>query len=271
MKSRNYFRVLTIAGSDSGGGAGIQADLKTFAALGCYGMSAVTALTAQNTVTVEGIYKVPANFVVQQIDAVLNDIGVDSVKTGMLLSTKIIQAVAGRLCSGNILNVVVDPVMVAKDGTKLFNDNALRTLRTKLLPLAAIITPNIPEASLLTEQRIQNRRDMEKAGAALLSLGPKAVLIKGGHRKSLVCADCLCLTTEDGKYEVHWFESKRVNTKNSHGTGCTLSAAIAAYIAKGFGIKEAVKRSKEYIDKAIQEGSRYSLGSGHGPVYHFFK
>jgi hydroxymethylpyrimidine/phosphomethylpyrimidine kinase len=270
MKSRTYYRLLTIAGSDSGGGAGIQADLKTFAALGCYGMSVITALTAQNTIAVTAIHKIPADFVAYQIDAVLDDIGVDAVKIGMLYSIDIIHTVADRLYSRGISNIVVDPVMISKSGAKLLHDDTINTLRTSLLPLATIVTPNIQEASLLAEQQIKNRSAMEKAGTKILSFGPKAVLVKGGHNRDNICADCLCTTGKDGKVQVHWFEGKRIITENTHGTGCTLSSAIASHLAKGFMVKEAVKKSKKYIDKAIKAGSIYSLGEGHGPVHHFY-
>lgn len=269
MKHQTYYRLLTIAGSDSGGGAGIQADLKTFAALGCYGMSVITALTAQNTVAVTGIYEVPADFVAQQIDAVLDDIGVDAIKIGMLQRAEIIRAVADRLRTRNVSHVVVDPVMISKSGAKLLREETIDTLRTVLLPLATIVTPNIPEASLLAGQQIKNRSAMEDAGAKILAFGPKAVLVKGGHHRDSLCADCLCTKGKSEEIEVHWFESKRVKTKNTHGTGCTLSSAIAAYLAKGFKIQEAVKKSKQFIDKAIKAGSHYSLGKGHGPVHHF--
>ena len=270
MKPKTYNRLLTIAGSDSGGGAGIQADLKTFAAFGCYGMSVITALTAQNTVTVTGIHAVPAAFVAKQIDAILNDIGVDAVKIGMLHSTAIIRAVAERLRSSGLSKIVVDPVMISKSGEKLLRDDTVKILRQDLLPLATIVTPNIPEAAILADRKISNLREMEKAGMKILEYGSKAVLVKGGHSNSNICADCLCLKNKNGKIEVYWFESKRVKTKNTHGTGCTLSSAIAAHLAKGYGIKEAVKKSKYYIDNAIRAGSVYSLGKGHGPVHHFY-
>jgi len=269
MNHRTYCRLLTIAGSDSGGGAGIQADLKTFAALGCYGMSVITALTAQNTVTVTGIHEVPAAFVSRQIDAVLDDIGVDAVKIGMLQSAEIIRAVADRLRTRNIPHLVVDPVMISKSGAKLLHEETIETLRTVLLPLVAIVTPNIPEAALLAERQIENQSAMEEAGVKILAFGPKAVLVKGGHHNDSLCADCLCMKGKDRRIEVHWFKSKRINTKNTHGTGCTLSSAIAAHLAKGFEIQDAVKKSKQFIDNAIKAGSDFSIGHGHGPVHHF--
>jgi hydroxymethylpyrimidine/phosphomethylpyrimidine kinase len=270
MKNKTYYRLLTIAGSDSGGGAGIQADLKTFAALGCYGMSVITALTAQNTVAVKAIHEVPANFVAGQIDAVLDDIGVDAVKIGMLHSSKIIRIVAERLRTKGVTDVVVDPVMISKSGARLLQNDAIKTLRKTLLPIATIVTPNIPEASLIAMLPIRNRKEMEKAGAEILSLGPKAVLVKGGHGRGNICADCLCTSCTDGKIEVHWFKSNRVVTYNTHGTGCTLSSAIAAHLAKGFRIEIAVKNSILYISEAIKAGAFYKLGKGHGPVHHFY-
>ncbi len=271
VKKLVYHRVLTIAASDSGGGAGIQADLKTFAALGCYGLSVITALTAQNTVAVTAIHEVPADFVAKQIDAVLDDIHVDAVKIGMLRSVRIIQTVAERLRSRRVANIVVDPVMVSKSGRRLLRDNAIDVVRAKLLPLATVVTPNIPEASVLAAHKIRNRSDIEKAGMVLMSLGPKAVLIKGGHTQDSLCADCLCMSGSDGRVRVHWLESKRVITDNTHGTGCTLSSAIAAYLAKGYGVKEAVEKSKQYVTEAIEAGAAYELGKGHGPVHHFYE
>jgi hydroxymethylpyrimidine/phosphomethylpyrimidine kinase len=271
MKNKTYYRLLTIAGSDCGGGAGIQADLKTFAALGCYGMSVITALTAQNTVIVKAIHEVPANFVARQIDAVLDDIGVDAVKIGMLHSSKIIRIVTEKLRSKGITNIVVDPIMIAKSGVKLLKNDAIKTLRNTLLPIATIVTPNIPEASLISMQSIRNQKDMEKAGAEILSLGPKAVLVKGGHGRGNICADCLCISDKNGKVKVYWFTTQRIITKNTHGTGCTFSSAIAAHLAKGFEIIQAVIKSKEYIYEAIKAGEGYALGKGHGPLHHFYK
>lgn len=271
MKKQNYHRVLTIAASDSGGGAGIQADLKTFAALGCYGLSVITALTAQNTVAVTAVHDVPADFVAKQIDAILDDIGVDAAKIGALRNAEIVEMVSERLLSRSIQNIVLDPVMVAKSGERLLRQNAIAVLRAKLLPLATVVTPNISEAAVLTGQKIGNRNDVEKAAMILMSFGPKAVLIKGGHYRGRVCPDCLCTSGSDGRARVHWFESKRVMTDNTHGTGCTLSSAIAAYLAKGYGVREAVEQSEKYITEAIKAGAAYQLGKGHGPVHHFYE
>lgn len=270
MTTKKYYRLLTIAGSDSGGGAGIQADLKTFSALGGYGMSVITALTAQNTVAVTAIHEVPPDFIAKQMDAVLTDIGVDAVKIGMLHSSEVIYTVAERLRHHNVKNIVLDTVMIAKSGDKLLHNDAVDALREELIPLSTIITPNIPEASVLINGEIHTRFDMEKAGILLLALGTNAVLIKGGHTNDTNSADCLLIKNEKGDTEIFWFEEKRIETKNTHGTGCTLSSAIAVYLAKGFSIKESVELSKKYITEAIRAGADYQLGKGNGPVNHFY-
>lgn len=262
---KKYHRLLTIAGSDSGGGAGIQADLKTFAALGCYGMSAITALTAQNTVGVTGIFAVPPEFIAKQIDAVLSDIGADAVKIGMLSTAEVTETVADRLKAHRVSRIVVDPVMVAKSGDKLLLDSAITALRTKLFPLATIITPNLPEAAVLLNRAVETRTEMEQAARDLQKSGPKNVLVKGGHSEGNESADCLI--TEDG--DIHWLEGSRINTPNTHGTGCTLSSAIAAHLGKGASVTEAVSTAKEYIRDAIKAGKEYKIGGGHGPVHHF--
>ncbi|GAB4041416.1 bifunctional hydroxymethylpyrimidine kinase/phosphomethylpyrimidine kinase [Spirosoma jeollabukense] len=263
---KTYTRVLTIAGSDSGGGAGIQADLKTFAALGCYGMSVLTALTAQNTQKVTAIYPVPPAFIVEQLKAVLSDIGTDAVKIGMLHSPEVIAAVAKTLIEFSVTNVVVDPVMVAKSGDKLLQDEAIDALKTELLPLAALITPNLPEASVLLGHPVENLVDMEQAATELAQLFPGALLIKGGHLESQESSDLLFVAPG----ETYWFPTQRIDTQNSHGTGCTLSSAIAAGLAKGLPMREAVGSAKVYLTNALQAGADYSLGHGHGPVHHFF-
>lgn len=269
MQNKHYFRALTIAGSDSGGGAGIQADLKTFSALGCFGMSAITALTAQNTVAVTGIYPVSPQFVAQQIDAVLDDIGADAVKIGMLATPDVIAAVADRLTAHKVKDIVLDPVMVAKSGDKLLQDEAVDALKSELLPLATIITPNLPEAKVLCDGRIETREEVEHAARLLADLGPRAVLIKGGHFSGTQSDDCLFIR-EPGE-SLHWLKSQRCVTSNTHGTGCTLSSAIAAYLAKGHGILEAVTAAKEYISLALVAGADYKIGHGHGPVFHFYQ
>lgn len=262
---------MTIAGSDSSGGAGIQADLKTFASLGCYGTSVITAVTAQNTTAVTGIHEIPAEFVKKQIETIFTDINIDAVKTGMLKNAKIIVAVAEQLQSHRNLKIVVDPVMVSKSGTKLLDDTAIETMKSKLLPLATLVTPNIPEANILTGMQIKNKSDMEKAAAIIFSLGTQAVLIKGGHLRERNCVDCLCIRKKGGNLKIHWFENKRVNTKNTHGTGCTLSSAVAAHLGKELKIENAVKQAIKYVHETIKAGNSYSLGKGQGPLHHFYK
>lgn len=265
MQQKKYIRTLTIAGSDSGGGAGIQADLKTFAALGCYGMSAITCLTAQNTQTVSAIYPATADFVQQQIEAVISDIGVNAIKIGMLFNTEIIQAVAKTLQNLNNIPIVLDPVMVATSGDLLLKENAINMLKEKLLPLATIITPNLHEAEVLLQQQITSHQQIESAAKKLSEYGSSAVLIKGGHLKENQSSDCLYLAN---KNEILWFKTDRINTKNTHGTGCTLSAAITAYLAKKYNLTDAVKNAKNYITTAIKAGAAYQIGHGCGPVCH---
>jgi len=262
-----YIKLLTIAGSDSGGGAGVQADMKTFSALGCYAMSVITALTAQNTVRVSGIFPVPAAFVAKQIDAIFEDIGADAVKIGMLNDAAIIRAVAERLKVHHAKNIVLDPVMVAKSGDKLLQSEAINALKSELFPIVGLLTPNLPEAEVLLDGEIHTRKDMEDAAKGLKMFGARAVLVKGGHSNEATCADCL-LTADN---QIHWFENPRIDTQNTHGTGCTLSSAIAAFIGKGTGTAEAVAKGKTYISEAIEAGKAHRLGKGHGPVKHFYK
>lgn len=254
-------RVLTIAGSDSGGGAGIQADLKTFTVLGTYGMSVITAVTAQNTLGVSGVYPLTAEQVVAQLEAVLADIGADAVKTGMLVDAPIIEAVAATLRRYNTTNLVIDPVMVAKSGDKLLADEAHDALRRHLLPLATVVTPNIPEAEELTGVTIRTREDMIEAGRQLLSLGARWAFITGGHLQG-DDADDVLLSEE----EVRWFPAVKIETRNTHGTGCTLSAAIAAGLASGLDPVAAVEQAKRFITDAIAHAP--DLGGGHGPTNH---
>jgi len=268
-EKKTYRRVLTIAGSDSGGGAGIQADLKTFSALGCYGMSVICALTAQNTRGVTAIHDVPAGFVGQQIDAVLEDIGVDAVKIGMLQSPEVVRTVAARLQAAGVEKIVVDPVMVAKSGHKLLQDDAVEAVREVLLPLASVITPNLPEAEVLTGRRVTTEEQMLAAAEQLVDMGAGAALVKGGHLEGRDCNDCLVVREPDGSLSCTWLYGERVETVNTHGTGCTLSSAIAAFLARGFSIKEAVKAGKTYLTTALRAGAAYQIGSGHGPVHHF--
>jgi hydroxymethylpyrimidine/phosphomethylpyrimidine kinase len=264
---KSYFCALTIAGSDSGGGAGIQADLKTFAALGVFGMSAITALTAQNTRVVTGIFPVPAKFIGDQIDAVMEDIGCDAVKIGMLHSPEVIEVVAAKLEQWRCTNVVVDPVMISKSGDNLLLEDAVTALRERLFPLAALITPNLPEASALLGHRVETPDQMPDAARALADLGPANVLIKGGHLKGQSSHDLLY---ETARGTMETFPADRINTSNSHGTGCTLSSAIAAGLARGLDLNRAVAEAKAYITGALRAGADYRTGKGHGPVHHFY-
>lgn len=256
---------LTIAGSDSGGGAGIQADLKAFSALGVYGCSVIAALTAQNTRAVTGVLDVAPEFVRAQIDAVFDDIAVDAVKIGMLSRPETIAAVAAGLQAHKPRHVVLDPVMVAKSGDALLQADAVASLRELLLPLATVITPNLPEAAtLLGEDPVRDVEDMEGCAERLLSLGAGAVLLKGGHFTTNESPDLL----HDGKAAA-WFRAKRVDTANTHGTGCTLSSAIAAGLARGLELGAAVSEAKAYIGAAIATADTLNVGGGHGPVHHF--
>jgi hydroxymethylpyrimidine/phosphomethylpyrimidine kinase len=257
--------VLTIAGSDSGGGAGIQADLKTFSALGTYGCSVITALTAQNTRTVTAIHEVPAGFVRAQLDAVFDDIEIAAVKIGMLASRAIVEAVASGLERHGARIVVLDPVMVAKSGDRLLRPDAVDALKERLLPLATLITPNLPEAGdLLGLEAPEDEAGMIAAAAGLRALGPRAVLVKGGHMEEADSIDIL----DDGG-EPLTLVAPRVATANTHGTGCTLSAAIAALLGQGIALREAVRGAKAYLTQAIAAADRLEVGHGHGPVHHF--
>ncbi len=261
-------RVLTIAGSDSGGGAGIQADLKAFAARGVYGMSAITALTAQNTVGVQGVFEVPPEFVAQQIDAVMTDIGADAWKTGMLSNAAIIQVVAEKAREYGVERLVVDPVMVAKSGDPLLRPEARDALINALLPLALVVTPNHHEAQVLTGMTIRTRADAREAARAIHALGPRWVVVKGGHLPEAEDLGVAVDVVYDGErfYEL-WVP--RVETKNTHGTGCTFASAIAAELAKGRSPLEAIRTAKAYLFLALREAANLSLGRGHGPLNHF--
>ena len=268
-QEKHYARALTIAGSDSGGGAGIQADLKTFAANGCYGMSVITALTAQNTVGVRSIFAVPMEMVRDQMEAVLTDIGADAIKIGMLFSPLLIRTVANGLRTwARGLPVVLDPVMVAQSGDKLLKEEAVAALKEELIPLAHLITPNLPEAEVLLGRAITTEVEIEVAARALASLGCANVLIKGGHMEGATSNDLLYLGAE--QQLVH-FPGERILTRNNHGTGCTLSSAITAGIAKGLDLTEAVGQGKVYVSAAIRAGADYRIGKGHGPVHHFWR
>ncbi|MBR4097381.1 MAG: bifunctional hydroxymethylpyrimidine kinase/phosphomethylpyrimidine kinase [Oscillospiraceae bacterium] len=262
MNCRKLKTALTIAGSDSSGGAGIQADLKTMLANGVYGMSAITALTAQNTIGVTAISEVTPEFLGQQIDAVFTDIFPDAVKTGMVLNAELIEVIAERLEFYGARNIVVDPVMIATSGARLVAENAVYTLKEKLLPIATLVTPNIPEAEVLSEMEIADKADMEKAAEFIGEKYGCAVLLKGGHSIN----DANDLLYQNG--ETTWFESIRIDNTNTHGTGCTLSSAIAANLAKGYELKSTVRFAKKYISDALT--AMLDLGSGSGPIHHGF-
>lgn len=256
---------LTIAGSDSSGGAGIQADLKTFGASGVYGASVITALTAQNTRGVTGIHEVPAEFITAQIDAVFGDLTVDAVKIGMVSQRIVIEAIVEGLKRWSARNVVVDPVMVATSGDRLLSPAAIDALRNDLIPRAQLITPNLPEAAALLEEEMATSADqISEQGRRLLKLGCPAVLIKGGHGEGAESTDYL--VRADG---VIPFAAKRIQTKNTHGTGCSLSSAIAAGLAKGETLDVAVGHAKAYVSAAIAAADRLDVGHGHGPIHHF--
>ncbi|MEE2956588.1 MAG: bifunctional hydroxymethylpyrimidine kinase/phosphomethylpyrimidine kinase [Pseudomonadota bacterium] len=255
-------RVLVVAGSDSGGGAGIQADIKAIGALGAYAATAVTALTAQNTIGVHGVYPVPADFIDKQIHSVLTDIGADCIKIGMLHESQVIEAVVAALDrDAPKTPIVVDPVMVAKGGAVLMHKDAVDVLRKELVPRASLLTPNIPEAEALTRKKFSKQSDMEPLCRSLIKLGAKAVLLKGGHANGPIVCDMLI---ENEKVRV--FKNPRLDTKNTHGTGCTLSSSIAAGLAKGLNLEEAIGVAEEFLHKAIKTAPQ--LGKGHGPVNH---
>ncbi|OIN90577.1 MAG: bifunctional hydroxymethylpyrimidine kinase/phosphomethylpyrimidine kinase [Comamonadaceae bacterium CG1_02_60_18] len=263
---QRYVRVLSIAGSDSGGGAGIQADLKTFAALGCFGMTAITALTAQNTTGVRAIHGVPADMLRDQIDAVLEDIGADAVKIGMLHAPEIVHTVAQAIDRHGLQRVVFDPVMVATSGAKLIDDPAIAVLVAELFPRAALITPNLDEAALLVGQALHTPQDMAQAAQALLDQGAQAVLLKGGHLAGNNVVDVLL---QRGA-EPLWMQAPRIATGNTHGTGCTLSSAIAAHLALGAALPEAVQQARSFVRQALQAGATVKTGQGSGPLNHGF-
>jgi hydroxymethylpyrimidine/phosphomethylpyrimidine kinase len=254
---------LTIAGSDSGGGAGIQADLKTFSALGVFGTSALTAITAQNTRGVTAVHEVPPEIVAAQIDAVLTDIGADAVKTGMISNSEIIRVVAAKVREHGVSNFVVDPVMVATSGDRLLREDAVEALRTELLPLATVVTPNLPEAEVLIGREIGTLDAMREAAKAIVGLGAQSVVVKGGH---------LAGDATDVFYDGSGFTelpARRIETTSTHGTGCTLASAIAALLARGESMEAAVTGAKVYVTAAIERS--YPIGHGHGPVHHFHR
>jgi hydroxymethylpyrimidine/phosphomethylpyrimidine kinase len=262
----SYPRVLSIAGSDSGGGAGIQADLKTFSALGCFGMTAITALTAQNTMGVRAIHGVPPEMLRDQIDAVVQDIGVDAVKIGMLHASDIVRTVAQSVDQHHMKNVVFDPVMVATSGAVLINQDAVDVLVREMFPRAALITPNLDEASLLVRRTLASTADMEEAAHTLLGLGARAVLLKGGHLAGDSVQDLLALPSGLRL----WMQASRIATPNTHGTGCTLSSAIAAHLALGQSLEQAVQSARDYVRGALLHGSTVRTGQGSGPLNHAY-
>lgn len=257
---------LTIAGSDSGGGAGIQADLKAFSANGVFGASVITAITAQNTKMVSAVYEVPAQIVGAQLEAVLGDLDVKAIKIGMLFSSEIIDIIAKILDSRKI-PIVLDPVMIAKSGDKLLQDAAVKSMVEKLFPLADLLTPNLPEAAvLLGVKEAKNNDEMQLQATKLLAFGSKSILLKGGHGTADICTDFLVL--KHG--ETLKLDAPRINTQNTHGTGCTYSAAIAAELAKGLNLKTSVKNAHGYLQQAIKFSDQLQIGSGRGPVHHFY-
>lgn len=264
---KHYKRALTIAGSDPSGGAGIQADLKTFSACGCFGTSAIVAVVDENTVGVTGVHPVPLEFVTGQIKSVLDDIGTDAIKIGMLHSSELIMGVKETLSQYDISNIVLDPVMVATSGDKLLQDEAIETLKNELIPFARVITPNIPEAEILLGKVIKGQDELFLVVKDLSFGRQVSVLLKAGHLTNDELTDVFYNAETD---EIIELKSKRIKTQNTHGTGCTFSSAIAAHLAHGLPLNDAVKQAKEYINSAIAEGSEYEIGKGHGPVHHFF-
>ncbi|MCH8201364.1 MAG: bifunctional hydroxymethylpyrimidine kinase/phosphomethylpyrimidine kinase [Chloroflexi bacterium] len=256
--------VLSIAGSDPSGGAGIQADLKTASALGAYGMAVITALTAQNTQTVAGVHEAPAAFVALQIDTIFADITPDAVKTGMLASAEIIEVVAAKAVEHSFRNLVVDTVMVAKSGDRLLRADAVQAMRQKLVPLAHVLTPNLPEAEELLGRELRNDDEIREAARELAAMGARNVVIKGGHREGDTVTDVLF----DGE-AIHEFGGPRIETTSTHGTGCTFASAIATFLARGESVPDAVGQAKEYVTEALRRA--YPVGGGHGPVHHFWE
>jgi len=261
-----YARVLSIAGSDSGGGAGIQADLKTFSALGCYGMTAITALTAQNTLGVSGIHGVPPEFLKAQIQSVVEDIGVDAVKLGMLHAPEIVEVVAWAIDHYKLPNVVLDPVMVATSGDRLIAAETVQVLVRDLFPRATVVTPNLDEAALLIGHAIDGVEALDDAATELLALGASAVLLKGGHLPGEDVVDLLAQSNGDRLQ----LASTRIASRNLHGTGCTLSSAIASHLALGYDLAQAVERARNYVVAAMAAGADVTVGRGHGPLNHGF-
>lgn len=262
-----YNTVLTIAGSDSGGGAGIQADIKAISAMGCFASSAITAITAQNTLGVDAVHPVPLDILAAQIDAVLSDIGTDAIKIGMLHSAEVVSLVADKIEQYGITNVVLDPVMVSTSGHRLIEIEAIEVLKQRLIPLARVITPNLPEAEILSGCTITAQQEFPQIATLLSHNNSTSVLLKAGHLNGDTLTDYF-YNAEDGSMTL--LPSKRVDTRNTHGTGCTLSSALAAALARGESLTEAAISAKRYIEQAIITGAKYDIGHGHGPVNHFF-
>lgn len=263
---KKYHSVLTIAGSDCSGGAGIQADIKTISALGCYAASAITAVTVQNTCGVSAIHPIPAEYVKSQIEAVMTDIKPEAVKIGMINDVEIVRAIASSIKTYRPKFVVFDPVMVSTSGCKLIEDKAIEAIKNELIPLSTIITPNLKEAIVLTGDNISHAGSMIEAGRKILNYGCHSVLVKGGHLDGDDMCDVLCINGDSNPYT---FTARKIDSHNTHGTGCTLSSAIATNLALGYTLQEAVNRAKEYVYKGILTGKDIHIGNGHGPLNHF--
>jgi hydroxymethylpyrimidine/phosphomethylpyrimidine kinase len=263
MRNKKIAKSMTIAGSDSGGGAGIQADLKTFSALGVYGTSVITAITAQNTLSVNGIHAIPTDLILSQFETVMDDIGTDSIKIGMLFSTEIIETVADILTKYNVSNIVLDPVMISKSGDNLLSNDCIDILKRTLLPLAMVVTPNIPEAEELTGLKITGINSMIEASKYILDMGAKSIILKGGHMEG----DPIDYFF-DGENGIE-LVSERIDTPNTHGTGCTFSSAVAANLALGYNLEQSARNAQLYVHEAIDPG--FTIGNGHGPLNHFYK
>lgn len=263
---KKYHTVLTIAGSDCSGGAGIQADIKTISALGCYAASAITAVTVQNTCGVSAIHPIPAEYVKSQIEAVMTDIKPEAVKIGMINDVEIVRAIASSIKTYRPKFVVFDPVMVSTSGCKLIEDKAIKAIKNELIPLSTIITPNLKEAIVLTGDNISHAGSMIEAGRKILNYGCHSVLVKGGHLDGDDMCDVLCINGDSNPYT---FTARKIDSHNTHGTGCTLSSAIATNLALGYTLQEAVNRAKEYVYKGILTGKDIHIGNGHGPLNHF--
>lgn len=267
VMKKQYYSVLTIAGSDSGGGAGIQADIKTISAMGCYATTAITAVTVQNTIGVQAVHPIPLDILEGQIDAVLSDIGTDAIKIGMLHSAEVVRLVARKVAQYGIKNVVLDPVMVSTSGHRLIEEDAVEVIKQQLIPLVRVITPNIPEAEILAGCGITGQGDFETVARRLSNNGRVSVFLKAGHLHDNCLVDYF-YNAEDGVMTK--LSAKRVHTQNTHGTGCTLSSALASSLAKGNELTQAAQAAKRYIEQAILSGADYVIGYGHGPVNHGF-